>query len=163
MDYTFRSPSKGVFEGKEIVSEVIKYFQADPCRPYLLAVGTDSRQLADRSSFVSVVALHRKGCGGRYYWHQFYRRRFQALRPRIQVEAEASLRLVTELTEALDPRLAQLTDVPDFNLEVHVDIGRNGATGEMINEIAGMISGCGYEVRTKPEAYCAAILADNHA
>lgn len=163
MDYSFESPSRGQFEGEEFLTEIVDYFRADPQRSYLLAVGTDSRQLPERSSFVSVVALHRKGCGGRYYWHRFYRRRFEALRPRIQVEAEQSLRLVTELTADLDSRFRELSPVPEFNLEVHVDIGQNGPTRDMIQEIVGMIRGSGYKVRTKPQAYCAAVLADNHA
>ncbi len=163
MQYGFNSPSRGYFKGDRLLEEITGYFQADPQRSYLLAVGTDSRQLVDRSSFVTVIAVHRRGCGGRYYWHQFYRRRFEALRPRIQVEAELSLKIVTELTRELEPRLEQLPDLPEFELEVHVDIGKNGPTGKMINEIAGMISGCGYELKTKPHAYCAAVLADNHA
>ncbi len=162
MDYTFNRPGGGSFKGEEILDEIIDYFQADRQRAYLLSVGTDSRQLAERSSFVTVIALHRKGCGGRYYWRQLYRRRFKALQPRIQLEAELSLQTVMELTKALEPRLNVLTVVPEFELEVHVDIGKNGATGRLINQIAGMISGCGYQVRTKPEAYCAAVLADSH-
>jgi predicted RNase H-related nuclease YkuK (DUF458 family) len=51
----------------------------------------------------------------------------------------------------------------DFNLEIHVDIGTGGPTADMINEIVGMIRGSGYEVRTKPEAYCAAVVADRYA
>jgi len=47
-------------------------------------------------------------------------------------------------------------------LEIHVDIGQNGPTREMIKEIVGMIKGSGFFVKIKPEAFAAATLADKH-
>ena len=49
-----------------------------------------------------------------------------------------------------------------FNLEIHVDIGKNGPTKELIDEVVGMILGSGLAVRIKPEAYAASAVADKH-
>jgi hypothetical protein len=49
-----------------------------------------------------------------------------------------------------------------FNLEIHVDIGENGRTKEMIDEVVGMIIGGGMRVRIKPHAYAATSVADKH-
>ncbi|MFP4687622.1 MAG: ribonuclease H-like YkuK family protein [bacterium] len=163
MDYRFNNPTSGFLEGGEFFEELTAYLCRAPEQKYLLTVGTDSRQLKMRSSFVSVVAIQRVGHGGRYFWHRFYRRKFRALRPRIYVEAEQSLKLATSLTADLEEYLLDQALEFDIDWEIHVDIGPNGPTSEMISEIVGMIRGCGYTVRTKPDAYCAAVVADRYA
>lgn len=161
MEYSFKNPTCGLLEGEDFFEELLGYLRRQPDKSYLLTVGTDSCQLKDCSSFVSVVAIQRIGHGGRYFWNRFYRRKFEALRPRIYTEAEQSLKLARRLTTDLEERIENMQD---FNIdwEIHVDIGGNGPTRDMINEIVGMIRGSGYTVRTKPEAYCAAVVADRH-
>ena len=58
-------------------------------------------------------------------------------------------------------RLARVS-LLQFNLEIHVDIGENGRTKEMIDEVVGMIIGNGMRVRIKPHAYAATSVADKH-
>lgn len=163
MDYTFRSPTKGSLSGTEFLDELVEYVNSQPHQSYLITVGTDSRELAERSSFVSVVAIHRVGHGGRYFWRRFYREKFAALRRRIYIETTKSLELASQLHTGLGQALHRLPDSFDFDFEIHVDIGKNGPTSEMINEIVGMVRGYGYQVRTKPQAYCAAVVADKYA
>ncbi len=162
MEYSFKNPTCGLLKGTDFLDELVNYLRRQPEQSYLLTVGTDSCQLKDCSSFVSVVAIQRLGHGGRYFWNRFYRRKFKALRPRIYTEAEQSLKLATELTKDLENRLEKIPDQFNIDWEIHVDIGSNGPTRDMINEIVGMIRGSGYTVRTKPEAYCAAVVADRH-
>ncbi|MBI2327054.1 ribonuclease H-like YkuK family protein [Candidatus Curtissbacteria bacterium] len=50
----------------------------------------------------------------------------------------------------------------DLNLEIHVDIGPNGPTREMISEIVGMIRANGFKVATKPASWGASHVADRH-
>ncbi|MGM0381018.1 MAG: ribonuclease H-like YkuK family protein [bacterium] len=162
MDYSFKNPTSGRLEGEDFLEELLDYLRRAPDKSYLLTVGTDSCQLNDCSSFVSVVAIQRVGHGGRYFWDRFYERKFEALRPRIYTEAQRSLKLATRLTSDLGDKLELMDDKFDIDWEIHVDIGSNGPTRTMINEIVGMIRGNGYTVRTKPEAYCAAVVADRH-
>ncbi len=163
MDYKFNNPTSGFLQGEQFFDELTTYLCRAPSRKYLLTVGTDSRQMKNKTSFVSVVAIQRVGHGGRYFWRRFYRGKFKALRPRIYVEAEQSLKLATRLTADFEEHLLRQPLEFDIDWEIHVDIGPNGPTSEMISEIVGMIRGCGYTVRTKPEAYCAAVVADRYA
>jgi hypothetical protein len=49
-----------------------------------------------------------------------------------------------------------------FDFEVHVDIGSQGETRTMLQEIIGMVRGSGFEVKTKPESYGASKVADRY-
>lgn len=158
----FNNPTRGRLEGGALTDELVGYFRGDPRQPYLLTVGTDSRQLRETCSIVSVVAVQRVGHGGRYFWRRFTRESLPSLRRRMYMEASESLTLASELSRALDGRLEELPRSVELNLEIHVDVGHRGPTREMINEIVGMVRGSGYPVRTKPDAYCAAVVADRH-
>ncbi|MFB6357358.1 MAG: ribonuclease H-like YkuK family protein [bacterium] len=163
MDGLFHNPTVGDCEGSEVLNEIVSYVNQEPHQAYQITVGTDSTQLHGHASFVSVVAVRRMGRGGRYFWQQFENDLYSNLRQRIYAEASHSLDLASDLSQHLEGRLQSLPDSFDFDVEIHVDIGENGPTHEMITEIVGMIRGHGYEVRTKPEAYCAAVVADKYA
>lgn len=162
-ELSFNNPTCGNLRGDQLIEELDGFVRNDPQQSYRLTVGTDSRHVDQRASIVSVIAVRRIGNGGRFFWRRFYQDQFPSLRQRIYVEATQSLRLASQLNDVLDNRLEKLTEAVELNLEIHVDIGRSGPTGDMMNEIVGMIRGSGYAVRTKPEAYCAAVLADRYA
>lgn len=161
-DHGFNNPTRGRLNGHELMDELVAYLRDQPRQEYLITVGTDSRQLHEMCSMVSVVAAQRVGHGGRYFWRRFTRDRLPTLRRRMHVEATESLELASELSRLLETRLDALDRSFEFDLEIHVDIGHRGPTREMMNEIVGMIRGSGYSVRTKPHAYCAAVVADRH-
>lgn len=52
--------------------------------------------------------------------------------------------------------------VTDLNIEIHLDIGRNGETRDLIKEVVGMVVGNGYEAKIKPSAYAASHVADRY-
>jgi predicted RNase H-related nuclease YkuK (DUF458 family) len=162
-DTTFNNPSVGTLDGTEMIDELIRYANEAPSEDYQVTIGTDSRGLPNHSSFVSVVAIHRVGHGGRYFWHRFEREAFGDFRKRIYLEATRSVDIARKLTKGFEDQLERVPDEFDFDFEIHVDVGRNGPTSDMIQEIVGMVRGYGYSVRTKPDAYCAAIVADRYA
>lgn len=51
---------------------------------------------------------------------------------------------------------------PNYNLEIHVDVGEHGDTRTMIKEVVGMVTGNGFVAKTKPHAYAASYVADKH-
>ena len=53
-------------------------------------------------------------------------------------------------------------ETPDFDFEIHADIGEKGETRTMIQEVVGMIRANNFEARTKPESYAASNVADRH-
>jgi len=52
--------------------------------------------------------------------------------------------------------------VPHYDFEIHVDVGENGATKAMIQELVGMVRAHNFEARIKPESYAASNVADKH-
>jgi len=51
-------------------------------------------------------------------------------------------------------------NIPQFDFEIHVDIGSVGETNTMIQELVGMIRAHNFEAKTKPESYAASNIAD---
>lgn len=78
------------------------------------------------------------------------------MRQRIFYEASLSLNIATLFTE----RLAEVG--ADFNLEIHLDVGTNGATKSLVKEVVGMVNGSGYPCKIKPDAFGAATVADRY-
>jgi predicted RNase H-related nuclease YkuK (DUF458 family) len=154
---TFFNPHSGELTFDEVVGELVAAMQAHPKERFEILIGTDSSITLDRLDFVSAIVLHRVGKGGRYFWTRRREQRIPSLRQRIWREAWLSF----ELAQRLIQRLAAVS-LLQYNLEIHVDIGENGKTKEMIDEVVGMIIGNGFSVRIKPHAYAASSVADKH-
>lgn len=183
---TFYSPSKGALNLGQVINELINYRKEKPEAKYKIVIGTDSETREKGIEFVCVIAVHRIGKGGRYFWSRVYDERSLDLRSRIYQEATISLALAGALLE----KELELHDIKvdmgrpinemfktlkkdsknglnkeiifSNELEIHVDIGFNGPTKEMIKEIVGMVKGSGFFVKIKPEAFAAANVADRH-
>lgn len=162
MNRTFHSPTHGPLSFFNVIEHVVDYMDAEPRARYRVIVGSDSQVHQSSADFVVIVALHRVGSGGRYFWAKERRPKVSALRHRIYEEAALSLRTAQELLAALQPAIKHNGGDLKYNLEIHVDIGPNGPSRAMIQEIVGMIKGSGFEVKTKPEAYGAFVVADKH-
>lgn len=154
----FISPSLGKLEFSAMVRHVADFVNEDVGRKYAVIVGTDSEQHNGSAEFVSVVAVHRIGCYGRYFWQRNNGVKTHTMRDRIYYETILSLdlaqNLIAELKNRIDPAL--------FGLEIHCDVGENGPTKEMIREIVGMVKGNGFEPKIKPDSWGATKVADRH-
>lgn len=154
----FNSPSYGSLSFEEVIDKLFEYAGNEPGMDYELIVGTDSVLYGDASAeFVSAIVVHRKSRGGIYFWCKTNQAHLHTLRDRIFQEALLSLRLAEKLVETLRAK-----EIQDFNLSIHVDVGPNGETKKLINEVVGMIKGNGFDVKTKPESYGASSVADRH-
>jgi len=58
-------------------------------------------------------------------------------------------------------KILQEKQLPHFDLEIHADVGTNGETKNIINEVVGVIRGSGFVVKTKPESFGASSVADH--
>ena len=59
--------------------------------------------------------------------------------------------------------MEKLTDsAQDFDVEIHLDVGNNGATKTLIKEVVGMVVGSGFNARIKPDSYGASSVADKY-
>lgn len=124
-----------------------------------MVIGSDSLLKYDKSAdFVTAIVVHRVGNGGRYFWRHAELKPFYTLRDRIIKEVLLSLEMAEEILRELKDAQA-----PNFDFEIHADIGENGETKVMIQEVVGMIRAHNFEARTKPESYAASNVADRHA
>jgi len=180
----FQSPTKGPLDLVEVIKELINYRKENPEEKYRIAIGTDSEERERGAEFVCVVAIHRIGKGGRYFWFKINDGRKLDLRTRIYQEAVISLALaggllekeleihgvgvdmnksVNEVFKSLGNNIENDSEkeiIFTNELEIHVDIGTIGPTKEMIKEIVGMIKGSGFFVKIKPDSFAASSLAD---
>ena len=137
-------------------ADIVAYVRESPEASYRIIVGTDS-QLRDETSFVTAVIVHRVGKGARYYYTRERETFSRSLRQRIFYEAARSLEVAGQLAS----RLAA-NGYADFDVEIHLDIGRQGQTRDLIREVVGMITGSGFGARIKPEAFGASKVADKY-
>ncbi|NPV53576.1 MAG: hypothetical protein HPY71_08630 [Firmicutes bacterium] len=152
----FISPTKGRLSFNETFKDIISYVQEVPNARYKLIIGTDS-QLREETCFVTAIIVHRVGKGARYYYSREKERVGRSLRQRIFYETAKSLGIASRLAE----KLAQ-NGHSDLNVEIHLDVGENGSTKDLIREVIGMVTGTGFEARIKPDSYGASKVADKH-
>lgn len=154
----FISPTHGPLTLKEVIFRIGQFIHADPAYRYQVIIGTDSQEHGKYEvDFVSAIIVHKIGAGGIYFWQREKVNHRYVLRERIYEEATRSLMLAQTLLEEFERE-----GFLNFNLEIHVDIGEQGETRVMINEVVGMIRGSGFAVKVKPEAFGAAKVADRH-
>ncbi len=148
---------------RQVADEIVRFMKAEPKRKYKIMVGTDSERLMDgRADFVTAAVVHRVGNGGRYFWRRAQLGKFHTLRDRIIREVLISIDLgkgiLTELRNLSDKSGA----MPEWDFEIHADVGENGPTKAMIQEVVGMIRAHDFEPITKPASYAASNVADRH-
>ncbi|MGI5912709.1 MAG: ribonuclease H-like YkuK family protein [Syntrophomonadaceae bacterium] len=153
----FHSPSKGEMELEEVVKDIILYINEDISFCYKLLIGSDSHSKEEGTCFVSAIIIHRLGKGARYYYCQSTEQRIKSLRQRIFYEASLSLNLADQLSNYLKKYGHE-----EMKVEIHLDIGTQGQTREMIKELTGMIIKSGFDAKIKPDACAASKVADKY-
>ncbi len=166
---SFQSITHGVLRIEEIILLIKEFLEEDPDAEYSLVIGTDShekngekRKPSDGKTInvVTAILIHRKGFGGKYFWIRKDIKNIHTLRQKIYAETLTSLNFATSFVPLLRKGLNGHS--PNYNLEIHVDVGEHGDTREMIKEVVGMVTGNGFVAKTKPEAYGASYVADKH-
>jgi len=142
----------------EVVQSIIDFMKMEPTRHYRVTIGTDSELLREKTAdFVTAIVVHRVGNGGRYFWRRFELGKFHNLRDRIIKEVLISIEVAEKVLSAL-----KQSPLPEFDFEVHADIGENGPTKAVIQEVVAMIRANNFQVKIKPESYAASNVADRH-
>ena len=133
--------------------------KSEPKRKYKIIIGSDSEAIQNKNAdFVTAVVVHRIGNGGRYFWRRLQVGKFHTLRDRIIREVMLSLEAAHLILSEL--KASNLSD--NWTFEIHADIGENGETKVLIQEVVGIIRANNFEVKTKPESYAASKVADRH-
>ena len=142
-----------------VCEEIASFIRREPERFYKIIIGTDS-EASDQASLVTAITVWRVGNGAIHFWAKSEVRRFASLRDRIWAEAIRSITLAQEVRACLQHTLGD-EFFWDGN-EIHVDIGENGPTREMIDSVVGMIKGYNFTPVIKPYAFGASVVADRH-
>ncbi|SDC54943.1 MULTISPECIES: ribonuclease H-like YkuK family protein [unclassified Candidatus Frackibacter] len=152
----FISPTDGKLDFEETFASIIRFVKEAPTANYRLMIGSDSQQ-AKTAIFVTTIVIYREGKGARFYYNKEQVKPQPTLRQKIYHETLKSLQVAGKVAE-------KMTDeaLLDLNIEVHLDIGRNGETRDLIKEVVGMVVGSGYEAKIKPSAYGASNVADRY-
>jgi len=159
MDKLFNTSLGIRLTADQVVQTIFDFIKADPKRQYKVIIGSDSEKTSDNTAdFVSAIVVHRVGNGGRYFWRRIEsKRKYYTLRDRITDEVLMSLDIAKTLLQTM-----KKFSMPKFDFEIHVDVGENGATKTIIQELVSMIRANHFEAKTKPESYAASKVADRH-
>lgn len=152
----FTSPTTGTIPFEKMMEEIVNYIR-EPHDGYRIIIGSDS-QVKQRTCFVTAVIVHRLGKGAKYYYRKLVDQPVRSLRQKIFYETSLSLEVGGMVTRYLAE-----TGYDDLRVEIHIDVGKNGETKELIREVVGMVTGSGFQAKIKPDAYGASSVADKHS
>lgn len=168
-DEIFQSLTHGELKIEGIIGKIKDFLEEDPNAEYSLVIGTDSHEKnntekqkngAKDINLVTAILIHRKGFGGKYFWRRQDVKNIHSLREKIYAETITSLTFASIFVPLFKKHLNG--QEPNYNLEIHVDVGEHGDTRNMIKEVVGMVTGNGFVAKTKPNAYAASYVADKH-
>jgi len=150
----------------EVIEDIKHFLEEQPDATYSLVIGTDSHEIENTEkkskdiNLVTAIVVYRKGFGGRYFWRRKKVGNIHSLREKIYAETLESLNFAKKYIPLIKKGLNGSS--PDYNLEIHVDVGQHGDTRDMIKEVVGMVVGSGFVAKTKPDSYAASYVADKH-
>ncbi|WP_353892708.1 ribonuclease H-like YkuK family protein [Proteinivorax hydrogeniformans] len=153
---SIKSITHGDVSFKQVCKLITDYIKADLHQDYELTIGTDS-QNSNSTKAVIVIALRRIGKGGIFFYDIKRVKKITNIKKKIYYETSLSLDVAQKLMKYLD-----VNNLP-YSLSIHVDIGKNGPTSEMIPEIVGWVRGCGFDCEIKPEATTASAIANKYS
>lgn len=158
--HPFVSPTKGKLALEDLIHEIAVYMEAAPRARYKVIIGTDSDSNSAEPEFVSAVVIQRMGHGGIYFYRKHNGVVVHNLRDKIYYEVNDSLELARELVTRLRMRLGTLH--LDFGPEIHIDVGENGPTKDVIKEVVNTVLANGFKVKCKPDSFAASNVADKY-
>lgn len=152
----FISPSKGRLSFVEMMQDIHMYIKGLPSSSYKIIVGTDS-MVRDNTCFITAVVVHRLGKGARYYYRKKQQNKIKSIRQKIFYETALSLELGGQIAKQFSEN-----GYSEMPVEIHIDVGTQGETRDLIKEVVGMVTGSGFQAKIKPDAYGASCVADKH-
>ena len=162
----FYNPTKGQMDLQGVLQEIILYLKEKPERNYEIIVGCDSSAV-EEPTFPVVIVVLRKKEGGRFFLtkvHYPAPRKFYNIHDRILEEVLLSCQLASWLKKNFTALAEKEALAVSYQLQyIHADVGKNGATKDMIKEVTGLILGNGFTPMIKPESFAASSVADRFA
>lgn len=153
-------------DSDEIIREILDFIKVKPNAHYKIIIGSDSLHLEDNGAdFVTAIVVHRVGNGGRYFWRRLAMGKFYNLHDRIIQEVMLSIdtaKVILSDMEQETKRQERNGLKLNWDFEIHIDVGENGPTKSLIQEVVGMVRAHNFEAKTKPDSYAASKVADRY-
>ena len=122
-----------------------------------IIVGSDSVKLGYNFIFTKAICVMNE---------DFYDRKYFYCRTKIKDDSylDLSKRLLKETTDSLDLAIQIRDSLSNANIEIHADVNPDSRhlSSKYKNMISGYISGCGFDVKVKPQSFVASSIADQH-
>lgn len=150
----FNSRTYGKVSFDTLVNIIEKYINTEPDYRYKITVGTDSQSFDKITKVVVVIAVTRAGRGGIFFYEINNVPKITNLKHKIFYEVGRSI----EIADRLNSILAEKEMFED--VEIHIDVGKNGPTSSIINDVTGWVASCGYYCKIKPYASTASCIAN---
>jgi predicted RNase H-related nuclease YkuK (DUF458 family) len=146
----------------EVAKEIIAFMLQKPDFFYKITIGSDSYTYEDKSAeFVTAIVVHRVGNGGRFFWKREKFGKFYNLHDRIIKEVLVSVETANAFINVFKNKIQEEKDKNlKWSFELHVDVGDEGPTKSLIQEVVGIVKAHNFEAKTKPESYAASKVAD---
>ena len=155
------SPTYGKVSYEEIAENIKNFVEQDISAEYAVYIGTDSQNF-DKTKIVTVIAVHKVGHGGKFFYEVSRLNRITDIRQKLYTETQMSLDCAEKLLDAMDT--IQIETDFDYHqylsFSIHVDAGYNGPTKQLIPEIVGWIKSCGLDCEVKPYSPAASAIAN---
>jgi len=155
----FKNASGDIVSMSEIIQNIQKYIEKFGIRDYdyRLYIGSDSQIRKRKIFYATSIALHRvdkdipvgkdtTGYGGIYFYKKRFTKEKLSFYQRLIDEANDSIQVVSSLIDAGIETIVSLDDI-----EVHLDMGFNGRSKEVMDSAIGFCKGMGFNWRTKAE------------
>lgn len=157
---------KMVFE--DVVDYILGFVEKNPMGVYTLAIGTDSQVKSNNTVFISAIMIYRHGKGAWGCMRKFNTpRRIINLREKISIETLLTQQIAYMFKPDILDRIIgiiipYLDKGAEFHHEVHIDIGKVGASRKLINEMTSYFAGMEFETKIKPNSYVASSYANKY-
>lgn len=151
-----KSITYGEVDFKNMVELIKNYVSEKPEKEYKISIGTDSQNF-DLTKVVIVVAVHRVGNGGIFFYDTKRVSKITNIRQKIFYETNISINIATKFVELFEDKYFK------YDISIHVDAGDNGPSSKVIAEITSWINSCGFDCKTKPYSYAASSIANRYS
>ena len=155
-NFVWKSGQKKKISFDDII-KILKFVSKDA--NHKIIVGSDSVKLGKFWVFTKAIAVINPLDG-------FYDRKYFYLREELDDVSyiDLSKRLLKETTDSLQIATDIRDTIAGANIEIHADVNSDHAhsSSKYKNMVSGYISGCGFDVKIKPESFVASSIADNH-
>ncbi|MCF7935819.1 MAG: ribonuclease H-like YkuK family protein [Synergistales bacterium] len=163
MKRIFISPTYGPMTFRDMMDDIAGFVGSESGR-YRFIVGCDSQARQEGVRFVSAIVVHRVGKFGRYFWARELVPGIakMSFKERIFEETSRSIELGNKIMGYIDEKRYRIIRNKK-QMEIHLDVGYNGRTSEIINAVIGMVKAYGYTHCVKPDSWGACSVADRYS